>query len=50
MWNTAFINITSSDDFHLKTVTAGVDKMVWGIPTNDITTNPNIAGQQNNGW
>jgi hypothetical protein len=48
--NTAFINITPSDDFHLKTVAAGADKMVWGIPTNDITTNPNIAGQQNQGW
>ncbi len=48
--NTAFINTTPSDDFHLKTVTAGAPKMIWGIPTNDITTNPNIAGQQNPGW
>jgi hypothetical protein len=48
--NTAFINTTPSDDFHLKTVAAGADKMVWGIPTNDITTNPSIAGQQNQGW
>ena len=47
---TAFINTTPAEDFHLKTVAAGADKMVWGIPTNDITTNPNIAGQQNQGW
>ncbi len=47
---TSFINTTPSEDFHLKTVAAGADKMVWGIPTNDITTNPSIAGQQNPGW
>ncbi len=33
-----------------KSVDANADKFVWGIPTNDITTNPNIADQQNQGW
>ena len=33
-----------------KTVSADDNKFVWGIPTNDITTNPNIKDQQNPGW
>ncbi len=37
-------------DFYEKVVPAGDDKFVWGIPTNDLTTNPNLVGQQNPGW
>lgn len=40
--------IVPGDNFSAKRVAAGADKFVWGIPTNDITTNPNI--QQNPGW
>jgi starch-binding outer membrane protein, SusD/RagB family len=46
--NTAFLNIGT--DYNLKVVPAGDDKFVWGIPSNDLTTNPNIAAQQNPGW
>lgn len=46
--NTAFIQIGS--DFDTKTVTAGADKFVWGIPNNDMISNDNLKGQQNNGW
>jgi hypothetical protein len=31
-------------------VAAGNDKFVWGIPREDIMTNPNLRGQQNQGW
>jgi hypothetical protein len=37
-------------DFYEKVVAAGDDKFVWGIPTNDLTTNPSLVGQQNPGW
>ena len=37
-------------NFKEKVVAAGDDKFVWAIPANDITTNPNIADQQNPGW
>jgi hypothetical protein len=46
--NTAFLNL--GPDFDQKVVPAGDDKFVWAIPKNDITTNPNIANQQNPGW
>lgn len=42
--------IQTGADFEQKTVAADADKFVWGIPANDITTNPNIKDQQNNGW
>ena len=31
-------------------IPANDNKFTWAIPTNDITTNPNLAGQQNPGW
>lgn len=37
-------------DFDQKNVAAGDDKFVWAIPTNDLTTNPNLKDQQNPGW
>lgn len=40
--------ITPGADFEQKSVPVGDDKFVWGIPANDITTNPNIV--QNKGW
>lgn len=46
--STAFINLGS--DFDQKVVAAGDDKFVWGLPKNDVTTNPNLANQQNPGW
>lgn len=46
--NLNLINVTPSGDYHMKTVTADNQKFVWGIPSNDLTTNPNIS--QNPGW
>lgn len=46
--NLNLINVTPSGDYHMKTVAAGDPKFTWGIPTNDLTTNPNIT--QNPGW
>lgn len=40
--------ITLGVDFDQKSVPAGDDKFVWGIPSNDIRTNPNLV--QNKGW
>jgi starch-binding outer membrane protein, SusD/RagB family len=37
-------------DCDQKVVAAGDNKFVWAIPTNDMTTNPSLAGQQNPGW
>lgn len=42
--------ILTGPNFDQKTVAADADKFVWAIPQNDITTNPNIANQQNPGW
>lgn len=44
--NVNLINVGA--DFNLKTVTATDPKFVWGIPSNDLSTNPNMA--QNPGW
>ena len=44
--NIALIN--TGPDFDQKVVAAGDDKFVWGIPANDMTTNPNLV--QNQGW
>ena len=44
--NTNIIN--TGADFNLKTVLATDPKFVWGIPANDISTNPNLV--QNTGW
>ncbi|HEU0226497.1 MAG TPA: RagB/SusD family nutrient uptake outer membrane protein [Arachidicoccus soli] len=57
-WNMGFtrkdpqnINIiVTGADFNTKTVAAGADKFVWGIPANDMTINPNLKGEQNPGW
>lgn len=45
------INIlTPGEDYVSKKVAANADKFVWGIPSRDITNNPNLKGQQNPGW
>ena len=44
--NTAIL--TSGTGFYTMTQPAGADKFVWGLPTNDITINPNL--KQNPGW
>ncbi len=46
--STAFIMTGSS--FHQMSVPATFPKLIWGIPTNELITNPNIANQQNPGW
>jgi hypothetical protein len=40
--------IITGSDYNQKTVPANDNKFVWGIPKNDISTNPNI--KQNPGW
>lgn len=42
--------LTPGDDFFTKTVAANDNKFVWGLPSNDITVNPNLVDQQNPGW
>lgn len=43
--------INRGADFDQKTVLATDPKFVWGIPANDLTTNPNIGqANQNPGW
>ncbi len=42
--------LTPGADFFGKTVSAGDNKFVWGIPARDITNNPSLQGQQNPGW
>lgn len=42
--------IQTGANFDQKVVAAGDDKFVWAIPQRDVTTNPNIADQQNPGW
>jgi len=46
--STAFI--MTGANYQVLNVPADFPKLIWGIPTNEITTNPNIAGQQNPGW
>ena len=47
--NIAFLSNPAAD-FYQKVVPAEDDKFVWGLPTNDLTTNPNLVGHQNPGW
>ena len=42
--------IITGPDFNQKVVAPDDDKFVWGIPANDMTTNPSLIGQQNPGW
>lgn len=44
--NVNIVNIGT--DYNLKTVLATDPKFTWGIPSNDISTNPNLV--QNPGW
>ncbi|MCA0380917.1 MAG: RagB/SusD family nutrient uptake outer membrane protein [Bacteroidetes bacterium] len=37
-------------NFNTLNIAANDPKFTWAIPTNDMTTNPNLAGQQNPGW
>lgn len=40
--------LTLGADYQNLSIPAGHPKFVWGIPTNDLTTNPNMV--QNTGW
>ncbi len=40
--------VQNGENFDAKTVEANDPKFVWGIPSNDVTVNPNIV--QNPGW
>ncbi len=44
---TEFLSTQFNLNFRIE---AGNNKFVWGIPQNDINTNPNLKGQQNPGW
>lgn len=48
--NIEILTVTPASDYHEKSVAANADKFVWGLPTNDITVNENLKGQQNPGW
>lgn len=55
-WNLGFTRNTPQNvnlintgvDFDTNSKTAGADKFTWGIPTQEITVNPNVV--QNPGW
>lgn len=57
-WGMGFTRTTPQDldiivvgaNFNLQERTASDPKFVWGIPVRDLTTNPNISDQQNDGW
>ena len=42
--------IMSGSEFENNSVEASDHRMIWPIPSNEIQTNPNIAGQQNPGY
>jgi starch-binding outer membrane protein, SusD/RagB family len=44
--NLNFINIGAN--YNTLSIAPGADKFTWGIPTRDLTTNPNLV--QNTGW
>ena len=44
--NVNFINVGAN--YNTLSIPAGSDKFTWGVPTRDITTNPNLV--QNTGW
>ncbi len=44
--NLNFINVGAN--YNTLSIPAGSDKFTWGVPTRDITTNPNLI--QNSGW
>ncbi len=44
--NLNFINVGSN--YNTLSIAPGSDKFTWGIPTRDLTTNPNLV--QNSGW
>lgn len=48
--NLNIIQISPPASFYLLTQPADAEKFTWGIPTNDLTVNPSLAGQQNPGW
>jgi starch-binding outer membrane protein, SusD/RagB family len=37
-------------NYNTLSIPANDPKFVWGIPANDMTANPSLAGQQNPGW
>ncbi len=46
--NTAFIQVGPT--YNTLSIPADDNKFVWGIPTRELTTNPNLAAAQNPGW
>lgn len=42
--------IQTGTQFDKLTQPAGANKFTWGIPTRDLTVNPNLRNQQNPGW
>lgn len=46
--NTA--TITTGAFYQGLSIPADDNKFVWGLPTNDVTINPNLREAQNNGW
>ena len=46
--NLNMINVGAN--YNTLSIAADDNKFTWAIPTNDMTTNPNLAGAQNPGW
>lgn len=46
--NSGIIQVGSN--YQTLSISASDPKFSWAIPTNDMTTNPSLAGQQNPGW
>lgn len=42
--------LSPGNDFYELSVQASNNKFVWGLPSNDISINPNLSDQQNPGW
>jgi starch-binding outer membrane protein, SusD/RagB family len=45
-----YIQTNPATNFHQLSIPVDDNKFVWGIPSRDLTTNPNLAGSQNPGW
>lgn len=46
--NTAYIQVGAN--YNTLSIPADDNKFVWGIPSRELTTNPNLTGAQNPGW
>jgi starch-binding outer membrane protein, SusD/RagB family len=48
--STAYIQTNPAASFYQLSIPVDDNKFTWGIPSRDLTTNPNLANAQNPGW